>query len=111
MTIEKISNLIKDSTVKLFKDEKQNLFTFIIQYNKQGNQKSEANIKELDELRNKILMSSSNENVLNKEAKTQDQNKLDRAKITKDFVDLIDNIKQLNQKPLLKITKKKIYKN
>ena len=97
MTIEKINNLIKDSSVKLIKDEKTNLFTFSIQYKKQGNQISEANIKELDELRNKILMSSSNENVLNKEIKDQDKNKSDRVKITKDFVNLIDNIKQLNQ--------------
>jgi len=97
MTIEKISKLIKDSAVNLFKDEKQNLFTFVFQYKKQGNQMTESNIKELEELRNKILMSSSNENILNKEIKDQEQNILDRAKITKEFVNLIDNIKQLNQ--------------
>jgi len=83
--------------VNLFKDEKQNLFTFVFQYKKQGNQMTESNIKELEELRNKILMSSSNENILNKEIKDQEQNILDRAKITKEFVNLIDNIKQLNQ--------------
>ena len=97
MTIEKIINLLKDSLVKLYKDEKLNSFTFLIQYKKQGNQISEANIKELDELRNKILMSSSNENVLNKEIQVQDQKIIDRAKITKEFVNLIDNIKQLNK--------------
>ena len=97
MTIEKISSLLKDSLVKLYHDQKSNSFTFLIQYKKQGNQKAEANIKELDELRNKILMSSSNENVINKEGQGQDQKILDRAKITKEFVNLIDNIKQLNK--------------
>ena len=96
MTIEKISNLLKDSTVELYKDEKINSFTFLIKYKKQGNQVSEANINELDELRNKILLSSSNANVIQNEA-DQDQKILDKAKLTKDFVSLIDNIKQLNQ--------------
>ena len=48
MTIEKISKLLKDSSVNLFKDEKLNSFTFSVKYKKQGNQISEANLYELD---------------------------------------------------------------
>ena len=98
MTIEKISSLLKDSKIVLYKDEKLNSFNFFIQYKKQGNQNLEvkSNIKELNELRNKILMSSSNENVINKVGQNLDQKILERTKITKEFVNLIDNIKQLN---------------
>ena len=96
MTIEKISKLLKDSSVNLFKDEKLNSFTFSVKYKKQGNQISEANLYELDELRNKILLSSSNSNFITNED-NQDEQIVDKAKLTKDFVNLIDNIKQLNQ--------------
>ena len=96
MTIEKLNNVLKDSLVTLKKDIKLNSFIFSIKYKKQGNQESVANLNELDELRNKILLSSSNANLIQNENE-QDQQILDKAKLTKDFVNLIDSIKQLNQ--------------
>ena len=96
MTIEKISCLLNDSMVELFKDDKANSFSFSIKYKKQGNNIAVASINELDELRNKILLSSSNANFIHNE-NDDDKKILDKAKLTKDFVNLIDNIKQLNQ--------------
>ena len=92
MTTEKISNLLKDSSVDFFKDEINNFFTFHIQYKNRERQETIGDIA-LDELRNKILLSSSNTNIIHNE----DNQALDKAKLTKDFVNLIDNIKQLNQ--------------
>ena len=98
MTTEIISNILKLSNVKLYKDEATNCFKYSIYYEKEDedNEDNELNLNKLDELRNKILLSSSNSNFTKNEDK-QEQNILDKAKLTKDFVNLIDNIKQLNQ--------------
>ena len=75
MTIQKIISLLKESSVKLYKEPQTNLFTFSIKYTNQNNQEVEAQINELEELRNKILMSSTNTNALKKEGDEDDQNK------------------------------------
>ena len=98
MTIQKIDALLTDSFVKLYKNEKLNLFTFNIEYVNQNQKKVVAELNELEELRNKILMSSTNTNILKKDGDQEDQNnKVSKAKLTKDYVSLIDNIKRLNK--------------
>ena len=92
MTTQKINKILSDSFVKFFKEGKNNLFTFSISYKNQNNEVVQ-NINELEELRNKILMSSTNTNALKKEG---DDNVINKEKMTNDFVNLIDNIKQLN---------------
>ena len=62
-----------------------NSFTFSIKYKKQGNQISEANLYELDKLRNKILLSSWNSNFVTNED-NQDEQIVDKAKLTKDLL-------------------------
>ena len=94
MTAEKIKNILENSTVNLTIDELKNYFNFSIEYEKQGNVKVE--LKEINELRNKILLSNSNSN-FNKDENNQNKKVLDKVKLTSDFVNLIDNIKQLNQ--------------
>jgi len=99
MTIQKIDKLLNNSSVKLYKDEKLNLYSFNIQYKNQKDEYVEADIKELEELRNKILMSSTNTNILKKDGDNNNEqnNKVSKAQITNEFVNLIDNIKQLNK--------------
>ena len=96
MTTEIISNILKLSIVNLYNDETINSYTCIIQYEKKGNEDNILNLNKLDELRNKILLSSSNSNFNNNED-NKEKNAFDKAKLIKDFVNLIDNIKQLNQ--------------
>ena len=96
MTIEIIRNILKDSRVILKNDENSNYLIFSIEYKKQGNELEVIELNELDELRNKMLLSTSNNN-FNKKEDDQEKNILDKAKLTKEFVNLIDNIKQLNQ--------------
>ena len=62
MTTQKVDSILKDSIVKLYKEPNLNLFTFNIKYSSQNNKPIEIN--ELEELRNKLLMSSTNTNVL-----------------------------------------------
>ena len=97
MTREKVISILKDSTVKIYKDTNLNLFTFNIQYASQNNKPIEIN--ELEELRNKLLMSSTNTKSLNKEdeGEQNEQNIKSKEKITNEFKTLIDNIKQLNE--------------
>ena len=99
MTIQKIDSILKESSVKLFKEQNINLFTFKIYYTNQNNVNKEADIKELEELRNKILMSSTNTSALKQEGEEEDEqyNKISKEKITKEFISLIDNIKKLNE--------------
>ena len=99
MTIQKIDSILKESSVKYYKDPKLNLFTFSIKYTNQNNIEKIAEINELEELRNKILMSSTNTNILKKEGEEEkaENNKVSKEKITKEYITLIDNIKQLNE--------------
>ena len=97
MTTQKIESILKESSVKLYKEPKLNLFTFNIKYvGRNGNEKI-AEINELEELRNKILMSSTN--TLKKEGEEEEEqnNKMSKEKITKEYITLIDSIKQLNE--------------
>jgi hypothetical protein len=99
MTIQKIDSILKESSVKYYKDPKLNLFTFSIKYTNQNNIEKIAEINELEELRNKILMSSTNTNILKKEGEEEkaENNKVSKEKITKEYITLMDNIKQLNE--------------
>ena len=63
MTIQKIDSLLTNSLVNLYKDEKLNIFTFNIEYVNQNQDKVKAELNEIEELRNKILMSSTNTNL------------------------------------------------
>ena len=93
MTIQKIDNILSQSLVNIFKDKKTDLFIFEVEYkNKKGNVVASAN--EIDELRNKILLSSSNTNILQKEG-GQIQKKMSKEIITHQFINLFDNIRQL----------------
>ena len=96
MTIQKVDSILKDSTVKLYKESNLNLYAFNIKYSSQNNKPIEMN--ELEEIRNKLMMSSTNTNVLKNEGEEDEQNnKVSKEKITKEFIRLIDNIKQLNE--------------
>jgi len=102
MTIQKIDNILKDSLVNIFKDKNSDLFIFNVEYEKYENQdnKKEKAVKvtvlpnEIDELRNKILLSSTNTNALQKEG-NQLEKKQSKELITTQFINLFDNIKQL----------------
>ena len=100
MTIQKIDSILKKSSVIFIKEPNINLYTFKIYYTNQKNLNKEADIKELEELRNKILMSSTNTTALKKEGEEEDdqKNKSRKEKITIEFINLIDNIKKLNEK-------------
>ena len=97
MTIQKIAKLLKNSSVKIFKEEKLHLFTFNMNYKNQKGQEVETKISELDELRNKIMLSSTNTTNVLKGNNEEEDNIISKERITRDFVNLIDSIKQLNK--------------
>ena len=90
MTIQKVYNILKCSKVEIFKDE-NNYFIYRISYLNQKKQEKHIKISEIDELKNKILISSTNTNL--KENGKDD--KIDKKKLTNQFIKLIDNIKHL----------------
>ena len=84
--IQMVEKLLKNSSLNLFKDKLTNLFTYTI---------NKKNINDLEELRNKILMTNANKT---KQEKDGDKEKdKDKAQITNEYKNLIDNIKQLNK--------------
>ena len=87
-TIETIENLLKNSSLQLDKDEESNKFAYSI---------NNKNINALEELRNKILMTNANKSKQEKEKDGEKKNDKDKAQITKEYINLIDNIKQLNK--------------
>ena len=87
-TIDMIENLLKHSSLELFKDKESNSFIYTI---------NKKNINELEELRNKILMTNANKSKQEKETEDDKQKNKDKAQITKEYVSLLDNIKQLNK--------------
>ena len=99
MTIQKIESLLEDSKVEIYKDNKTDIFTYIIKYKNQKKEEKEADRNELEELRNKILMSSNTNNTLIKEGENKDDKREKKTKknITKEFLNLMDNIKQLTK--------------
>ena len=94
MTIQTIAKILQDSKIEIFKEKKFDQFTFNIFYSNQNQQFVKAETSELEELRNKILLSSTNTNLV-KRNENEDNNEIDRKKIIKDFVNVIDNIKYL----------------
>ena len=91
MTIQKIEKLLKDSTIEIYKDKKSEIFIYKIIYKNIKDEKAEiveTGLKELEELRNKLMMSSTNSNAINNENKSKE-------KIVKEFLNIIDNIMQL----------------
>ena len=66
MTIQKINKILKDSKIEIFKEKISNLFSFKIKYGE-----IETDTKQLEELRNKILMSSTNTNLLKRDEKVE----------------------------------------
>ena len=81
MTNQKIEKFLNNSKVEILKDKKTDIFIYKIKYKNQNGQDTEATLNELEELRNKILMSSSNNN----------------EAITKKFTNLMDNIRHLTK--------------
>ncbi len=94
MTIQKIESILKDSLVNIYKDNKSDLFIFNIIYKNQNQKDVETSGGEIDELRNKILLSSTNSNALKKEGEIIEK-KISKEIITNQFVNLFDNIRQL----------------
>ena len=90
MTVQKIFNLLNESEIKIF-EEDNGIFSFEIFY---VNQKKE-NVKliptELDELKNKLLISSTNSSKIKSDGKA-DKEKKD---LTNDFINLLDSIIEL----------------
>ena len=87
-TIELVENLLKSSSLELFKNKESNSFIYTI---------NKKNINELEELRNKILMTNANKAKQEKEKNGKEKKDKDKAQITKEYINLIDNIKQLNK--------------
>ena len=93
LTIQKIYKILKSSTVEIFKDKKNNdYFSFHIKYLNQYDNIIIADINEINELKNKIFISSTNTNILKEEGKEE---KINKEKLTNDFIHLTDSIKQL----------------
>ena len=97
MTIQKIEKIIQYSKIEIFKEEKLDKFTFNILYINQNNIFTKTELNELEDLRNKILLSSTNNNLLkrNEINENGENNEINRQKIIKDFVSVIDNTKNL----------------
>ena len=101
MTIQKINKILEDSKVEIYKEENSDIFSFDIIYiyeNEFIKESKKESKNELEELRNKLMMSSGSNNVtLKKEEANEEEekNELDKKKITKEFISLIDNIKHL----------------
>ena len=91
ITTEKVYKLLKNSSAEIFMEEKIDSYIFQIKY---LNKKKEEiiNLKDIEDLKNKILISSTNTNLLKYE---DNKNIINKEELTKQFVTLIDNIKQL----------------
>ena len=95
ITAEKINKILNDSYALFQKNQNNNLFTFKIQYNNNNEEYKIIDINELKELRYKIFMSSTNTNLLSSNY-SKIHNRISKEDITNQFVNIIDNIKQLN---------------
>ena len=91
MTVQKIGNLLNESIVNIF-EEKNDIFSFHIIYTNQKNEKIKLIPNELDELKNKLLISSTNSSKIKKKKGKKDREKKD---LTDEFVNLLDGIKEL----------------
>ena len=103
MTIQKINKILQDSNVQIYKEENTDTFSFDVNYIYESESIKElkkASKNELEELRNKILLSSTNNKITIKREETneeEEKNEINKQKITKEFVNLIDDIKNLNK--------------
>ena len=91
MTVQKINNILNESDVLIF-EEKNDMFTFEILYQNQKNERVKLIPNELDELKNKLLISSTNSSKIKKKKGKKDKEKKD---LTDEFVNLLDSIKEL----------------
>ena len=99
MTIEKIRNLISNSIVDIYIDESNFYFTYKIENLKENDnikvkmkeEKNKLDSEGLEKLRNKVLLLFNNSKTL-KDEKEEITHKM---KISKEFIDLIDNISKL----------------
>ena len=95
MTIEKIKMIITNSVLDIYKDKENNYFTFkmiYIQKNDNNENKVDVDIKEIEELRNKILLSSNNSKTLKYE---KNEEIVDKKIIYGEYINLIDSINRL----------------
>ena len=95
ITAQKINKILYSSYANFYKDEQNKLFTFKIQYYNQKDELKNIEINELIELRYKIYMSSTNTNLLNADF-SKIHNQINKEVMTNQFVNLMDNFKQLN---------------
>jgi len=92
MTTQKINKILMSSNLEIYKEEKKDCFMFKIKYLNQKEKEIEADINQIEELKNKILISCTNSNLLKEEGK---KDKINKEQLTNQFVALIDNINQL----------------
>ena len=98
VTIEKIKIVVMDSSIDICKDNATDYFTFKMNYKHiiDNVEKNEIiDTREIEELRNKILLSSKNSNSLNKQNEDNEEQIIDKEKMSKEYINLIDDLKQL----------------
>ena len=86
VTIQKVYNLIKSSKINIFL--KDDAYIYQIKYSNQKNKEITSSINEIEELKNKIYISSTNTNLIKEEGKED---------ITQKFKDLIDKLEILTK--------------
>ena len=92
-TAKKVEKILKSSEVVFYKNvNNNNLYTFKIVYLYQNNVKKDIDVNELNELRYKIYMSGTGSNLITEENKKEESKEI----LTNKYVNLIDNINQLN---------------
>ena len=92
MTTQKINKILTSSNLEIYKEEKKDCFMYKIKYLNQKEKEIEIDINQIEELKNKILISSTNSNLLKEEGKND---KINKEQLTNQFITLIDNINQL----------------
>ena len=95
MTHKKIKMILDESFIDIFKDEINNEISFKITYKQKIEDKEKdeiIDVKKSEELRNKILLSFNNSGKLKDENEGENA---DKKKISNEYINLIDNIKQL----------------
>ena len=96
MTIQKIDFLLKESKLYLYKDEKTDLFVFKLEYiNKKGEIVPQSE-NQLEELRNKLLLSSTTSNA--NTGKEKENNEIfNKSELTKKYIKLIESLNKLTK--------------
>jgi len=92
MTTQKINKILKSSNLEIYKEESKDFYIFKIKYSSQTEKEFEIDIDQINELKNKILISSTKTNLLKEEGKND---KINKEQLINQFVNLIDNINQL----------------